>query len=107
MVDDGSHDATAQQAEAAGALVLRRDNSGYEGALEAGFQYLVAENAFKFCVTMDADGQHYPSLVPASSPAYARSPVGSRQSPATSSLGEWLFLVSGIALPESVTPCVA
>jgi glycosyltransferase involved in cell wall biosynthesis len=99
LVDDGSHDGTAAKAEAAGALVLRRRNSGYEGALEAGFQYLVAEGAYKFCITIDADGQHYPSLIP----AYRRRlmqgahlVVGFRPRPAR--LGEWLFLISGICI---------
>lgn len=64
VVDDGSHDETARQAEAAGALVLRRQlNQGKGAALRAGFRYALAEG-YEAVVTLDADGQHDPAEIP-------------------------------------------
>lgn len=64
VVDDGSIDRTASEAEAAGAHVLRhRFNRGKGAALETGFRY-AAEKKYDFVVTIDADGQHDPDDVP-------------------------------------------
>jgi glycosyltransferase involved in cell wall biosynthesis len=64
VVDDGSTDATAGIAEAAGATVLRqRPNQGKGAALRAGFRWAL-ENGADAVVTLDADGQHDPSEVP-------------------------------------------
>ncbi|QIG38310.1 glycosyltransferase family 2 protein [Microbacterium sp. 4R-513] len=64
VVDDGSRDATADTAEAAGALVARLPyNLGVGGALRLGFKYAV-ENGFDTVVQIDADGQHDPAAVP-------------------------------------------
>lgn len=61
VVDDGSNDATASAAEAAGAVVLRLPlNLGVGGALRCGFGYAV-ENGYRVAVQCDADGQHDPS----------------------------------------------
>ncbi len=58
VVDDGSADDTAAQAEAAGATVLRHAvNRGKGAALNTGFDY-VRQRGFEYVVTMDADGQH-------------------------------------------------
>ena len=58
VVDDASSDATAQLAEQAGAQVLRATaNRGYEASLSAGFAAARALRA-RYCVTLDADGQH-------------------------------------------------
>jgi glycosyltransferase involved in cell wall biosynthesis len=63
VVDDGSEDATAQIASAAGALVVRHEvNRGYDAALDSGFR-CAAEAGCLVVVTLDADGQHDPSLV--------------------------------------------
>ena len=65
MVDDGSIDDTAAQAEAAGATVLRQDpNAGKGAALRAGFRYALDYDA-EAVVTLDADGQHDPDEIPA------------------------------------------
>ena len=60
VVDDGSPDATAAEAEAAGATVLRHPgNMGKGVALETGFSY-AREKGYEFVITMDSDGQHDP-----------------------------------------------
>lgn len=64
VVDDGSSDATAREAEAAGALVLRQPrNMGKGAALKAGFAW-AAENGFRAVLTLDGDGQHDTSEIP-------------------------------------------
>jgi glycosyltransferase involved in cell wall biosynthesis len=72
VVDDGSSDATASIAEAAGARVLRQaPNQGKGAALRAGFRAAIAEGA-EAVVTLDGDGQHDPAELPAFLAAYAR-----------------------------------
>jgi len=64
VVDDGSTDDTAAQAEAAGATVLvQRANAGKGAALRAGFRQAL-ENGATAVVTLDADGQHDPAEIP-------------------------------------------
>jgi glycosyltransferase involved in cell wall biosynthesis len=61
VVDDGSTDATAAVAEAAGAVVLRQQpNQGKGAALRAGFARAIADGALAV-VTLDGDGQHDPA----------------------------------------------
>jgi len=58
VVDDGSTDATAANAIAAGALVLQLPiNLGVGGALRAGFRFAV-DYGYTSVVQVDADGQH-------------------------------------------------
>ena len=64
VVDDGSTDDTAAQAEAAGATVLvQRPNAGKGAALRAGFRHAL-QNGATAVVTLDADGQHDPAEIP-------------------------------------------
>jgi len=64
VVDDGSTDDTAAQAEAAGATVIRQvPNQGKGAALREGFRYAL-EAGVEAVVTLDADGQHDPSEIP-------------------------------------------
>jgi glycosyltransferase involved in cell wall biosynthesis len=73
VVDDGSTDDTAAQAEAAGATVLRQvPNAGKGAALRAGFRHAIAAGA-DAVVTLDADGQHDPDDIPAFLAAFAAS----------------------------------
>jgi glycosyltransferase involved in cell wall biosynthesis len=61
VVDDGSNDATAEVAQAAGAVVLKLPfNLGYGGAKRAGLRWAV-ENGATQVVVIDADGQHNPN----------------------------------------------
>jgi glycosyltransferase involved in cell wall biosynthesis len=60
VVDDGSTDATAQVAEAAGATVIRLPfNVGIGGAVQTGYQYAL-EHGFELAIQVDGDGQHDP-----------------------------------------------
>ena len=60
VVDDGSHDATAEAAARAGAEVLRHPlNLGQGAALQTGIEYALLRGAERI-VTFDADGQHRP-----------------------------------------------
>lgn len=64
VVDDGSTDATAALAEAAGALVVRLPfNLGIGGAVQTGLQY-ARDHGFGIAVQVDADGQHDASQLP-------------------------------------------
>lgn len=58
VIDDGSSDATAACAIAAGAVVLRHPvNLGQGAALQTGITYALARGS-AFVATFDADGQH-------------------------------------------------
>lgn len=64
VVDDGSSDETALQAEEAGAHVLRQPvNQGKGAALWCGMQAALAGGAMAV-ITLDADGQHCPEDLP-------------------------------------------
>ena len=64
VIDDGSTDDTAGEAEAAGATVIRQaPNQGKGAALRAGFRAALARGA-EAVVTLDGDGQHDPAEIP-------------------------------------------
>ena len=64
VVDDGSRDACAALAEAAGAQVIRQvPNQGKGAALRAGFLRALEQGA-QAVITLDADGQHDPLEIP-------------------------------------------
>ena len=59
VVDDGSRDDSAHQAELAGAVVVRHPvNLGQGAALQTGFAYVLERTGAAYAVTFDADGQH-------------------------------------------------
>ncbi len=60
VVDDGSRDATAAAAAAAGAQVLVQDNLGKGGAILAGCRWAVARGHTRVLLC-DGDGQHDPA----------------------------------------------
>jgi glycosyltransferase involved in cell wall biosynthesis len=65
VVDDGSPDSTASEAEAEGAKVIRHPtNLGKGAALKTGLNYAVSIDA-PFFLFLDGDGQHDPSEIPA------------------------------------------
>ena len=77
VIDDGSPDETDRVAAEAGATVLEHvHNQGKGAALQTGFDYARA-NGYDLAITLDADGQHAPSDIPAFLQAYERthSPV--------------------------------
>jgi glycosyltransferase involved in cell wall biosynthesis len=60
VVDDGSHDATAEVAYAAGARVARLPfNLGIGGAVQTGYR-LACDEGYDVAVQIDGDGQHRP-----------------------------------------------
>ena len=71
VVDDGSLDATADMARAAGAAVIRHPfNLGQGAALQTGIEHALA-HAAEIVVTFDADGQHRVSDIPSLTEALA------------------------------------
>ena len=63
VIDDGSTDNTAEWALQVGAVVVSHEkNQGYDVALNSGFKK-AAELGAKIIITLDADGQHDPSLI--------------------------------------------
>ncbi len=58
VINDGSHDKTAEVAKKAGAIVVSHIyNMGYGVSLQTGYKYAVDHN-YEFIIQMDADGQH-------------------------------------------------
>lgn len=63
VVDDGSTDKTALQAEANGAKVLRnKQNLGKGASLKRGFEYML-NKGYDAVIIMDGDGQHSPDEI--------------------------------------------
>src|SRR5215211_518526 len=61
VIDDGSTDATAAEAEAEGAVVIRHPyNLGIGGAVQSGYKYALRHD-YDVAVQVDGDGQHKPS----------------------------------------------
>jgi glycosyltransferase involved in cell wall biosynthesis len=64
VIDDGSTDATADEAAAAGATVIRHPfNLGYGSALHSGYCW-AWRCGYERVLQMDADGQHEPAMLP-------------------------------------------
>ncbi|MGI8820234.1 MAG: glycosyltransferase family 2 protein [Chthoniobacterales bacterium] len=63
VVDDGSTDATAAHARAAGAqLIVHEKNAGKGEAIKTGLRYWL-EREFRHVVILDGDGQHLPEEI--------------------------------------------
>ncbi|MBN1177600.1 MAG: glycosyltransferase family 2 protein [Anaerolineae bacterium] len=102
VVDDGSTDATAAVAEAAGAAVVRHAQNRRKGAaLQTGFDWAL-ERGYDAVVTLDADGQHDPAEIPKLVGAFESGEgdliVGNRNytemawpRPVTTRFGSWLL----------------
>ncbi|MGH2955024.1 MAG: glycosyltransferase family 2 protein [Solirubrobacterales bacterium] len=64
VVDDGSTDATASEAEAENAVVIRHPyNLGIGGAMQSGYKYALRHD-YDVAVQVDGDGQHKPEYLP-------------------------------------------
>jgi glycosyltransferase involved in cell wall biosynthesis len=64
VIDDGSTDATAEVARAAGAAVVRLPyNLGIGGAVQTGFKFALA-HGYEIVIRLDGDGQHDPQEIP-------------------------------------------
>ncbi|MDQ6809183.1 MAG: glycosyltransferase family 2 protein [Verrucomicrobiota bacterium] len=63
VVDDGSTDATAEEARAAGAeVIVHPENRGKGESIKSGFRYWL-ERDVDFALILDADGQHLPEEI--------------------------------------------
>ncbi len=63
VVDDGSADRTAAEAQAAGAVVLRHEtNQGKGAAIKTGLRYAL-EQGVEQVILLDGDGQHLPEEI--------------------------------------------
>ncbi len=113
VVDDGSTDDTASQAESSGATVIRQvPNQGKGAALRAGFRHALVRG-LDAVVTLDADGQHDPDEIPTFLAAFARDRpelvIGSRdfsRMPMTrrlsNTMGGWVFSAAvGRPIPDN------
>jgi glycosyltransferase involved in cell wall biosynthesis len=64
VVDDGSTDATGEEAAAEGAVVLRLSKNGGKGcALQAGWRQ-ARQSGFAWALSLDGDGQHAGNDIP-------------------------------------------
>jgi glycosyltransferase involved in cell wall biosynthesis len=76
VVDDGSSDGTAGIAREAGAEVReQRPNAGKGAALRAGFRWAL-DAGYDGALTLDGDGQHDPTEIPAFLAAFAAGAPG-------------------------------
>jgi glycosyltransferase involved in cell wall biosynthesis len=93
VVDDGSSDRTAANAEAAGARVLRHPyNKGNGAALKTG----IREARGEVVLLLDADGQHDPTdalklVAPVGIHDLVIGARAARDQPAMRALGNWVF----------------
>ncbi len=82
VVDDGSADATANEATKAGAdVIVHEQNRGKGESIKSGFRYWL-EHGSAYVVILDGDGQHLPEEIPrflvAASSSGAKLLVGTR-----------------------------
>ena len=64
VLDDGSADATAEQARAGGAeVIVHRENRGKGEAIKTGLRHWLARPEIEFILLLDADGQHLPEEI--------------------------------------------
>lgn len=107
VVDDGSQDDTAAEAQSAGATVLRLpEQLGAWGATQTGMRYAVRKGV-DIVVTMDADGQHdssdIPNLIAPLLAGEANVVIGAcpqRGSPLRHLAWRWIRYLSGINLGD-------
>lgn len=64
VVDDASTDQTAEEAERAGAEMIRRGDNGGKGAALRDGLARAAQRGWLWVITLDADGQHLASEIP-------------------------------------------
>jgi len=85
VVDDGSTDATADNARAAGVEVIRHEvNQGKGAAIKTGLRTLSERPGIEYALILDGDGQHAPEEIPrflaAANETHAAMLVGNRMS---------------------------
>lgn len=91
VVNDASQDATSRQAEQFGAIVVNHSsNRGYDAALNSGFKKAFAMGC-RYVITLDADGQHEPSLVSQFAFELERNALVLGVRPKPQRVAEWVF----------------
>ncbi len=115
VVSDGSRDATAARAEAAGAEVVRHERTRGKGAaLRTGMECLALRGVSQV-LTMDGDGQHLSDQIPVLLRAAAQEPaalwIGARQvDPGATTparlfgnrfANRWVEIACGLTLPDT------
>ncbi len=115
VVDDGSRDATASRAAAAGAEVVCHERTRGKGAaLRTGMEWLAARGVGQV-LTMDGDGQHLSDQIPLMLRAAAAEPaalwIGARQvDPGATTparrfgnrfANRWVAIACGLNLPDT------
>ncbi|MBK7864046.1 MAG: glycosyltransferase family 2 protein [Archangiaceae bacterium] len=115
VCDDGSTDGSGAAAEQAGAVLLKHaTNQGKGAALRTLFAE-AQKRGFKYAVSLDADGQHYPDDIPKLAEEAEKEPgclvVGSRDlaaagAPGASQFGRrfsnfWVWFESGVRVEDS------
>src|SRR6185369_14778096 len=65
VVDDGSSDGTAERARRGGAEVIRHERPRGKGAALAAGWCRARERGYAWALSLDGDGQHAPSDIPA------------------------------------------
>ena len=89
VVDDGSNDGTAEQAESGGAeVIVHPQNRGKGETIRTGLRYWF-DRGMDYIVLLDADGQHLPEEIPRFVDATGQNPdakifLGSRMDDTTS-----------------------
>ena len=115
VIDDGSTDATADRAGAAGAVVIRHERTHGKGAALANGIQWAARAGFTHAVTMDGDGQHIateiPKLLERSRQHDGTLVIGARDARSSSTTrlrlfgnrfaDRWVEIACGLALPDT------
>ena len=113
VVDDGSTDGTSQILARLGVPCVRHpENRGKGRALKTGFLE-ARKQGYRYALTIDSDGQHYPEDIPALLAAKGERTlvVGSRSQMGADGGGSfanrfsnfWFHLYTGVRLPDTQT----
>lgn len=115
VCDDGSTDGSGAEAKAAGAEVLTHPVNQGKGAALRTLLTEASKRGFRYAISLDADGQHYPKDIPGLAEAVRQQPgalvVGARDliaanAPASSEFGRkfgnfWVWFEGGQALEDN------
>lgn len=119
VINDGSTDATTEILESFGeaiTVIQHTRNRGKGKALRTGFKFAI-DAGFRYALTIDSDGQHYPDDIPVFVNILKENPdalvMGARNMnqegvPQKSSFGNkfsnfWYWVETGIKLPDTQT----